>query len=92
LFTSLVCMLGVSSAMAHDQTRFNWSVTIENPYLPVSVYNAPPIVYIQQPTVYIEREPIIHYQRRNQQAYYAEERRRPHRHWKHRHHHRHHHD
>lgn len=87
-------MLSAPCAMAHDQARVNWSVSVGTPYYPTPMYDPPPVVYIQpQPVyvqpqpVYVERAPIVQYRSYYPQPYYVEEvRYKKHHHWKHHHH------
>lgn len=86
----IALVLGAPFAMAHDQPRVNWSISVGTPF-PAPVYSPPPVVYVQpapvymepQP-VYVERSPVVQYRSYYPGPYYREEmRHRDHRRWNH---------
>ncbi len=85
-------MLSPPLAMAHDQARVSWSVSVGTPY-PAPVYGPPPVVYVapqpvyvQPRPVYVESVPVVQYRSYYPQPYYVEEvRYKKHHHWKHHH-------
>jgi hypothetical protein len=57
LIATTLAILSAPAAMAHDQGRVSWSISVGSSY-PAPVYGPPPVVYVQPQPVYVQPRPV----------------------------------